>query len=435
MRWRLIGLVCATSLLSTLLFALPLALYARHVYLNEAGQVALSRAHLLASVLAECDSHDELGVFDRLHRDEQDGTEAAAFLPNKKVVGTQLPWSQPVENAFAGKRSMARVDGNEAAYVPAITSDGRRAAVAVVVNTTPQWQSIHRLWWAIGAAVILLPTTAGLLADRLGRAIVKPIGRLVEAAGRLSAGRLDTRVTPGGPDEVQKLGRAFNVMADRIADVITAERESAADVSHRLRTPVTALILQAESLSDPAESRRLLESTRQLQREISHIIEQARKPAGERLRLPSADLVAIVNERVDFWSPLAEEQDRSCTLHTTGETYQVDACPVELAAAVDVLIENVFTHTPEGVDMRLSVQPGCPSGAVLIVEDDGPGIANACAIRRGSSTRGSSGLGLDIVRRLAQSSGGSLKLGHRPGGGARIRVHLGPAADSPNKQR
>ena len=98
----------------------------------------------------------------------------------------------------------------------------------------------------------------------------------------------------------------------------------------------------------------------------------------------------------------------------------------DLAAMVDALLENVFAHTPEGVEFSVAVRSRVGGGASLVVEDAGPGFARGLVPRRGTSRRGSTGLGLDIVRRGAESSGGGVDLGRSSYGGARIRVDLGP---------
>jgi signal transduction histidine kinase len=93
----------------------------------------------------------------------------------------------------------------------------------------------------------------------------------------------------------------------------------------------------------------------------------------------------------------------------------------ELILAVDALLGNVFAHTPEGAAFRVTVSP-----AGLIVDDAGPGIADpAAAVQRGVSGAGSTGLGLDIVRRVAEAGGGRLAIDRGPLGGARIALLLG----------
>jgi signal transduction histidine kinase len=96
---------------------------------------------------------------------------------------------------------------------------------------------------------------------------------------------------------------------------------------------------------------------------------------------------------------------------------------------VDALLGNVFAHTADGVGFRVGLIPRPRGGAVLIVEDDGPGLADAEVLRRGESKAGSSGLGLDIARRSAEASGGWLRLGSRKEGtGLSVTMELGPAA-------
>jgi signal transduction histidine kinase len=90
----------------------------------------------------------------------------------------------------------------------------------------------------------------------------------------------------------------------------------------------------------------------------------------------------------------------------------------------------VFAHTPEGTAFSVTVTSRSARGAQLVVEDSGPGLAGFDAVRRGASGAGSTGLGLDIARRTAQSSGGELTLGTAAGGGARIVVTFGPPPDA-----
>jgi signal transduction histidine kinase len=98
----------------------------------------------------------------------------------------------------------------------------------------------------------------------------------------------------------------------------------------------------------------------------------------------------------------------------------------ELAAAVDALLGNVFAHTPDGSPFAVRLHAGRSGGAVLVVEDSGPGLGDADAARRGVSGAGSTGLGLDIVRQAAARSGGSLDVAASPAGGAKLTVTFGP---------
>jgi signal transduction histidine kinase len=100
----------------------------------------------------------------------------------------------------------------------------------------------------------------------------------------------------------------------------------------------------------------------------------------------------------------------------------------DLAACVDILLENVFAHTPEGASFGVRLTPRASGGGWLIVADDGPGFADRDPVSRGASGGGSTGLGLDIARRIAESSGGSLTIGRSPRGGAAVTLTLGATA-------
>ncbi|GEC09556.1 two-component sensor histidine kinase [Streptomyces spinoverrucosus] len=425
MRLRLALLAVICCLVSTLLFALPLAAYARQAYQQQDDRLAAIRAHVLASLVAGSSSSEDADLLQYLKQENAQGASAAVFFATGERVGAPLPRSRAVEDILDAhpKATAAPPHTGDTYYFPAVTAHRVRAAVAVTVDTHRQEEQMRRTWAAIGAAVMILPACAGLLADRLGRRQVTAVDRLLRAASRMAKGDLSARIDPAGPPELRRLGVALNALAGRIEARVETEREAAADLSHRLRTPVTALMLQAEALRHPEESRRLLASTERLQREVSHIIERARQGACERQVV--ADLAAVTRERVAFWLPLAEDQGRACTLTVTGRGHRVYAAQEDVAAAIDALLGNVFTHTPEGTAMAVEVTGHRYGAATLVVRDDGPGFASPRAIERGRSTSGSSGLGLDIVRRLACSTGGGMVIGAGPGGGGSVTVTLG----------
>lgn len=273
----------------------------------------------------------------------------------------------------------------------------------------------------LGGGAILLLLLGVLAGEVLTRRIVRPLVLTAATAQQLSTGDTTARAPTEGPAEVAEVGRALNRLADRIDQLIAEERETTADLSHRLRTPMTALRLDAEALNDPTEAERVGAHVTTLERMLTAVIHAARRPQREG-RMPSADAVAVVQERVGFWSALAEDQGRTATVTLPPSPLTVRAGPEDLAAAVDALLENVIAHTPEGTAFAVRLS-ATGSGARLDVADDGPGLP-ADAPVRGRSDRGSSGLGLDIARRCAEASGGSMTLGRSPSGGALITLDL-----------
>ncbi len=284
-------------------------------------------------------------------------------------------------------------------------------------------------WIMLSALGVFIVVVAALAADRLGRTIVRPVTALSRAARSLGRGDLDTRVDPTGPTEVAEVGEAFNGLATRLRLLLEAERESVADLSHRLRTPLTALRLQAETLTNRDEAATLLADIDSLERAVSRMIEEARRPENDSAATErTADLAAVVRHRAPFWKVLADEQGRGVAVHTTGGVLEVPIGADELGALVDTLIENVFAHTPAGTGYAIWAGPDGDDKVALVVEDEGPGFAEEGMVRRGASTGGSTGLGLDIVQRAALRTGGDLEIGPRRGGGARVAVRFGRVA-------
>lgn len=135
---------------------------------------------------------------------------------------------------------------------------------------------------------------------------------------------------------------------------------------------------------------------------------------------------AVLAERTRFWEPLAEDLQRPFTLDVSvSGPVPVRAVEEDLVAVLDVLLDNVFTHTPDDAAVRVSLAPRNGGGLVLAVADDGPGFP-ADAVARGTSGAGSSGLGLSIADKTARESGGSLAVRRGASGGAEVVVELGP---------
>ena len=103
-------------------------------------------------------------------------------------------------------------------------------------------------WTVMTAVAVALIAVSVLVSDRLAARITRPARALAAAAAALGEGDLTARSTPAGPPELVATGHAFNLMADRLARLINAERVMAADLPHRLRTPLTALRMNAASL-------------------------------------------------------------------------------------------------------------------------------------------------------------------------------------------
>ena len=208
--------------------------------------------------------------------------------------------------------------------------------------------------------------------------------------------------------------------------LLQREREQSADMSHRLRTPLTTVRLDIEALPEGEHKERLLDDLAELERTVTFVIEEARRPIRTQTAL--SDLSAIVSDRVGFWIPLAEDQGRAVVTRIHEFPLPVRFHRRDGEAMVDAVLGNVFSHTDEGTGFQLALARIADT-AILRIEDAGTGFPDGDVIERGRSGGSSTGLGLDIARRTVESSGGSLVVSRSDTlGGAKVEMRI-PLAD------
>jgi signal transduction histidine kinase len=415
MRRQVALLVAATTTLVLIAFLVPLAVLLRTLAVDRATAQGVQEAQGLATVVAFVDPSQLASVVQQA--DERTERDVSVILPTGQVLGAPLPAaSQLLALARKGSSFTAEVDGGREVLVP-VDIDRGRAVVRSFVPARLLHQGVAGaigVLLALGLALLLLGL---LVADRLARGTLRPVTALARTAHDLAEGDLSARVVPAGPVEVREVGSAVNRLAGRIGELLAAERESVADLSHRLRTPLTALRLEAEALHDPHDAAQVGSAVDALERTVDDVIRSARRPVREGMSA-LCDAVTVVRDRAAFWQVLAEDQDRALAVHLASGPLVVRLLPEDLSAAVDALLGNVFAHTPEGTAAEVMVR-ATPGGVEVEVADRGPGLPPAAA-ERGRSGAGSTGLGLDIARRTAEAAGGQLLLADRPAGGASI---------------
>jgi signal transduction histidine kinase len=430
MRLRIVALVVATSSLVLVSFLLPLALVLRTLAADRAVSAATAQAQSLAPLVASLGTRSLRLTVAQVNAGS--GTPVTVFLPDGGVIGSPAAASKSVELARHGASFSTAVAGGVEVLVAV---DGLPGGTAVIRSFVPDAELHHgvtRAWLLLLAVGTFLLVLSVAVADQLARSLVRPLIAVAHAAERLAAGDLSARAAVAGPPEVRLAGAGLNRLATRIGDLLARERESVADLSHRLRTPLTALRIDAESLRDS----RLIDDVAMMERTVSEIIHEARHQRGEARGLP-CDASQVIAERAAFWRPLAEDQDRQMRVSVPPDSALVQASRDDLAACADVLLENVFTHTPEGAGLTVRVSHRAGGGAWLVVSDDGPGFPPGGPVRRGLSGAGSTGLGLDIARRIAEGSGGTLTIDQSPSGGGRVALSLGapPGSGVPPRRR
>ncbi|MCA2214733.1 HAMP domain-containing histidine kinase [Wangella sp. NEAU-J3] len=342
------------------------------------------------------------------------------------------------------------VDGGVVRLQP-VRAGEKTSVVEVFVPDAQLNHGTARDWWILLGIALGLIIGAVIVVDRLARGAVNSARGLVQAAMAVGGGDLGVRIQPSGPRELAEAGYAFNRMADRLITSRTSEREMVADLSHRLRTPLTVLRLDAEAL-DPDDThigefsaaeldrrrgiRRIRQAIATLEGEVDQLINTTRAAVAAQVAAPEdgvCDVAEVVRERMVFWSALAGDQNRQHRVTGANLRIPVPVARAELAAALDAVLGNVFRYTPQGTAFEVGISRR--DGWVAVrVDDAGPGIGDPeRAMRRGESDQGSTGLGLDIARRAAQTAGGSVSLDRAAMGGASV-VMLLADAEAPPKQ-
>jgi signal transduction histidine kinase len=423
MRGRLALLVAATTSVVLLAFLLPLSVLISRAATNNAVTDATRESQSLASTVTAGTPAEIRRAIDVVRRK---GYTAAVRLPGGSLGDAAA------DRAGSGKTStgtITRLPSGEVLIRQPVFRDDGQAVVSMLVPRHLLRAGVTRARAVLGLLGLVLVLLSLVVADRLARSITSPITELAHAAERLGRGEIETRVNPDGPDEVREVGAALNRLAARIEELLAREREVVADLSHRLRTPITALRLDADGLRDEEERGRLGADVDDLTRHVDALIREARAPVrgGVEAR---CDARAVVDDRVAFWRALAEDQGREVDLALPATGVDVRASAADLEAALDALLGNVIAHTPETTGFSVSLEGSLDGGGVLVVADEGPGFTDgAAALGRGESLAGSTGLGLDIARRTAVASGGDIRLGRSAnGGGACITMRLGPPA-------
>ena len=332
-------------------------------------------------------------------------------------------------------------DGATLAHLYAVPAEHARGGDGRVLRrTAPFLVRIDR--WLFGVVFAVAILTA-LLAGTLSRRVTRPIEALTAAARRMGAGDLTQRVPVSSSDEIGELAEAFNAMADAVARNEAARRGLVSDVAHELRTPLTHLRGRIEAMqdgllaADDATLQSLHDETLLLARLVDDLQDLALAEAG---RLPlhreAVALAPAIDAAVAAVSATARERGVTLRTDVAASTPAADVDPARLAQVLRNLLTNALTHCREGGRVTVSAAAAGESVAI-VVADDGVGIAaehlphvfdrfyRADPAR--SRASGNAGLGLAIVRQLAQAHGGSVAAQSRPGEGARFTVTL-PAA-------
>jgi signal transduction histidine kinase len=309
--------------------------------------------------------------------------------------------------------------------VPIASGGVVHGAVRITYPYSTVYARIVRYWLILALIAAVVLTVAALLGFGTARFVTRPLRRLEHAAAEVGAGKLDVRAPENaGPHEVRSLASAFNETVSRLGRLLRSQEEFVADASHELRTPLTALQLRLESLErDITEPGRgdleaALREVGRLSDMVEGLLALARADAEPSGPVGVAEVVA---ERVETWQALAQERGIALVAETDGAA-TARAAPQRLTQIIDNFVANALEVAPAGSTVTVLARAAGDLVEVR-VRDRGPGLTAEERARafdrfwRARSGGGGSGIGLAIVRKLAEADGATVVLDEAPGGG------------------
>ncbi len=275
-------------------------------------------------------------------------------------------------------------------------------------------REVGRTLLIIAAVALLAIIAAVLLAVRQANRLASPLTDLAETAERLGSGDSRPRHKRYGVPELDRVADVLDASADRIGRMLTAERRLAADASHQLRTPLTALSMRLEEITVTdeldtvkEEATIALAQVERLTDVVERLLTNSRDP-----RTGSAvafDLDEVIKQQLEEWRPAYRSAGRAIV--SSGKRHlEAVGTPGAVAQVLAALIENSLMHGGGTVALRTHVTG---NQAVIEVTDEGPGVPpdlGARIFERTISGRNSTGIGLAVARDLAEADGGRLEM-------------------------
>ncbi|HMD62194.1 MAG TPA: ATP-binding protein [Opitutaceae bacterium] len=438
----------ASALFGVLYWVLAHSLEARDREAVEMRAANLARAYELGGALAvrerlDADtSPDARALFVRLLG--PDGSTLFAAIPSD-WVDVQVE-RRLVPDGWGGWRAeevhsvrVPRDAARDFAVASRVLPDGRLIQVARSTDSRAVLlRPLRAAFAGVGAVALLLSLSAGTF---LAWRATRPLREVAETARRIldehdPAARVPT---PGGSGELAVLARQLNTLLDKNATHVRVLRETLDALAHDLRTPLTRLRGTAElALRDggnPAEARSALADCVDETDRVLHLLEalldvSAAEAGALALRRERVDLCALAARAADLYREVAEQKNIRIELDLSACVEMSDD-PVRLGQALSNLVDNALKYTPDGGLVRISAAAE-PGAATVTVSDTGPGVPPAerdaiwRRLYRGDSSRSQRGwgLGLTLVRAVAEAHGGSASVSGPPGGGARFEMRF-----------
>jgi signal transduction histidine kinase len=397
-RRRLLFSTLAVAVAAVVLFGLPLAFVLMRLQNNAAHQLVQRDATTVARTLQN-------RLRSGLPPDPTDAADAAHSLPDR-FVSISRDGGVPV--TFGGPPGPGDV-----ITARAVTKNFK---VTVIADDSVATEGVTKALIVTGSLAVLAVIVAVALAMFQARRLSRPLQELAGAADRLGSGDARPLGRRYGVAELDRVAEGLDESAQRINDMLTAEREFAADASHQLRTPLTALSMRLEEMlaaaDQPAvvreEGAAALVQTERLAEVVSQLLGRTRSPAGgSRKRVSIDDVVA---QQVVEWDPAFRRKNRK--LEVAGDkNLRAYGKPGTLSQVIATLLDNALLHGGGTVTIRTS---RTPHSVVIEVRDEGKGVPAELAPRiferSVSGKPGGTGLGLALARSIAVADGGNVVL-------------------------
>jgi signal transduction histidine kinase len=358
---------------------------------------------------------------------------------SQSTQSSQISDEIAVRAARTRTPQQGRIERGGKSYAEAAMPFGKGSVLVIrapLQDTLANIGLVRRRLLLAGVLALLFSLAVGYGAAYL---FAQRLRKLERAADRIASGRFDEPIVDSGRDEVAQLAQAFDRMRLRLAGLERARREFIANASHELRTPIFSLggfleLLTDEEL-DEETRREFLATAREqvgrLTKLATDLLDLSRLDAGRvRLERETLDLGALAQSISTEFEPLAREHPIETEVDGTPTGVGDELRTLQIGR---ILLENALVHTPPGTAIR--VRAGQDNGrALLIVEDEGPGVPTAQQAqvferfyRVDGGMAAGSGLGLAIAKELAELMGGTIEIESRPGATA-FRLELPSAA-------
>ncbi|HXD80214.1 MAG TPA: HAMP domain-containing sensor histidine kinase [Candidatus Acidoferrum sp.] len=287
--------------------------------------------------------------------------------------------------------------------------------------------------WPVALLAMVFVALLLVAAASAARRMTRPMGSLIDAAGRIEAGDYSVQVAEAGPRDLRSVARAFNQMSARLKASDEQRRGFLAELAHEFRTPLTVIRGQAEAIADgvyPGDSAHvapILDSTETLDRLVEDLRTLVLTDAGNLvLHKEPTDLGALSTDTVESFRTQAEAAKLTLTAEVADSLPWVELDPARIRSVLGNLLSNALRHTPAGGSIKVAVT-GSADELVLTVTDTGQGIPPELLPHvferfvKGTNSPGS-GLGLAIAHDIVAAHGGKLEIESAVGSGTSVRL-------------